>query len=91
MIVWEDFLDALSPTRLQDEYNRAIRECDLFVMLFRTKVGRYTETTPAVPAATGINPTTATTTKGFRVVLRSPMFFRPFFWSRLEVGWRRPG
>lgn len=42
LIVWEDFLDALSPTRLQDEYNKAIRECDVFVMLFFTKVGPYT-------------------------------------------------
>ena len=42
LIVWEDFLDAVSKTRLQDEYNRAIRECDIFVMLFWTKVGRYT-------------------------------------------------
>jgi hypothetical protein len=43
LIVWEDFLDAVSQTRLQDEYNEAIRECDLFVMLFCTKVGQYTE------------------------------------------------
>lgn len=43
LVVWEDFLDAVSQTRLQDEYNRAIRECDVFVMLFCTKVGRYTE------------------------------------------------
>lgn len=43
LVLWEDFLDAMSPTRLQDEYNRAIRECDLFVMLFFTKVGKYTE------------------------------------------------
>ena len=42
LIVWEDFLDALSPTRLQDEYNKEIQECDLFVMLFFTKVGPYT-------------------------------------------------
>ena len=42
LILWEDFLDALSRTRLQDEYNRAIRECDVFVMLFFTKVGPYT-------------------------------------------------
>ncbi|QKS29407.1 MAG: hypothetical protein HT579_11110 [Candidatus Accumulibacter similis] len=42
-IVWEDFLDALSKTRLQDEYNREIRRCDVFVMLYRSKVGRYTE------------------------------------------------
>ncbi len=33
----------MSQTRLQDEYNRAIRNCDLFIMLFWTKVGRYTQ------------------------------------------------
>jgi SPFH domain / Band 7 family len=43
LIVWEDFLDAVSKTRLQDEYNKAIRECNIFVMLFFTKVGQYTE------------------------------------------------
>ena len=43
LIIWEDFLDAMSKTRLQDEYKKAIRECDLFVMLFCTKVGQYTE------------------------------------------------
>jgi len=42
LVVWEDFLDAVSRTRLQDEYNREIRSCDLFVMLFWTKVGQYT-------------------------------------------------
>ncbi|MDO8333850.1 MAG: hypothetical protein Q7T35_04170 [Nitrosomonas sp.] len=43
LILWEDFLDAVSQTRLQDEYNKAIQECDIFVMLFSTKVGNYTE------------------------------------------------
>lgn len=43
LIIWEDSLDALSKTRLQDEYNKAIRDCDVFVMLFWTKVGKYTE------------------------------------------------
>jgi hypothetical protein len=43
LVIWEDFLDALSKTRLQDEYNRAIKEADIFVMLFSTKVGPYTE------------------------------------------------
>ena len=43
LVVWEDFLDAVSQTRLQDEYNQAIKECELFVMLFFTKVGQYTE------------------------------------------------
>lgn len=42
-VMWEDFLDAVSQTRLQDEYNKAIAECDIFVMLFWTKVGKYTE------------------------------------------------
>ena len=43
IIMWEDFIDAMSQTRLQDEYNGAIRGCDIFVMLFSTKVGQYTE------------------------------------------------
>jgi hypothetical protein len=43
LIVWEDFLDAVSKTRLQDEYNKGIRQCNIFVMLFWTKVGQYTE------------------------------------------------
>lgn len=43
LVIWEDFLDAVSQTRLQDEYNQAIRGCDIFVMLFFTKVGKYTE------------------------------------------------
>lgn len=42
-IRWENFIDAVSKTRLQDEYNRAIRDSDIFVMLFHTKVGPYTE------------------------------------------------
>lgn len=40
--MWEDFLDVMSKTRLQDEYNTVIRDCDLFVLLFWSKVGRYT-------------------------------------------------
>lgn len=43
LIIWEDFLDVVSQTRLQDEYNKAIKGCDIFVMLFYTKVGKYTE------------------------------------------------
>jgi hypothetical protein len=42
VVAWEDFFDAMSRTRLQDQYNREIRDCDLFVMLFWTKVGPYT-------------------------------------------------
>lgn len=42
LIIWEDFLDAMSQTRLQDEYNAVIRDSHIFVMLFFTKVGKYT-------------------------------------------------
>lgn len=43
LVLWENFIDAMSITRLQDEYNNAIKECDIFVSLFYTKVGKYTE------------------------------------------------
>jgi len=42
LVVWENFIDAMSKEGLQQEYNKAIRDCDIFVMLFFTKVGRYT-------------------------------------------------
>ncbi len=42
LIIWENFLDTISQTRLQDEYNKAIKGCDIFVMLFSDKVGQYT-------------------------------------------------
>jgi hypothetical protein len=41
--VWENFIDAMSTTRLQDEYDKAIGASDIFVMLFWTKVGKYSE------------------------------------------------
>ena len=41
VVGWEHFLDAVSETRLQDEYNKAIRDCDIFVLLFHSKVGKY--------------------------------------------------
>ncbi|MEQ1512623.1 MAG: DUF4062 domain-containing protein [Lysobacteraceae bacterium] len=41
VVGWEHFLDAMSQTRLQDEYNKAIRDCDIFVLLFHSKVGKY--------------------------------------------------
>ena len=43
VVRWEDFLDALAATRLQDKYNEEISQCAIFVMLFWTKVGQYTE------------------------------------------------
>jgi hypothetical protein len=42
LIVWENFIDAMSREGLQQEYNKAIQDCDIFVLLFFTKVGRYT-------------------------------------------------
>ncbi len=39
----EDFPDPVAQARLQDEYKRAIRDCDVFVLLFSTSVGRDSE------------------------------------------------
>ncbi|MDO7173838.1 hypothetical protein [Mariniflexile sp. AS56] len=41
IVQWESFLDAISDTRLQDEYNNAISTCDIVLCLFFTKVGKY--------------------------------------------------
>jgi len=43
IVRWENFLDAMSNIRKQDDYNEKIRECDLFVSLFKTKTGKFTE------------------------------------------------
>ena len=43
IVRWENSLDAMSETRLQDEYNKALRECDVFVSLCFTKTGKFTE------------------------------------------------
>lgn len=43
IVRWENYLDAMSNTRLQDKYNQEIRNCDIFVSLFKTKTGKYTE------------------------------------------------
>ncbi|MGF1521950.1 MAG: hypothetical protein ACFBSF_06475 [Leptolyngbyaceae cyanobacterium] len=40
--IWEDFLDAMAADGLQSEYNRAIKDCDIFVLLAHNKVGKYT-------------------------------------------------
>lgn len=42
LVIWENFIDAMSKEGLQQEYNKAIRSCDIFVLLFFTKVGRFT-------------------------------------------------
>ena len=43
IVRWENLLDAMSETRSQDEYNKEIRECDVFLCLFGTKAGKFTE------------------------------------------------
>ncbi len=42
LVIWEDFLDHMSVDGLQAEYNKVMRESDIFVMLYHTKVGPYT-------------------------------------------------
>lgn len=43
LITWEDFINSMSRTRLQQEYNNAIKSCDIFLLLFFSKVGKYTK------------------------------------------------
>lgn len=43
IVQWEYFLDEISGTRLQDEYMKKLKECDIALCLFFTKVGKYTE------------------------------------------------
>lgn len=40
--IWEDLSAVMSVSRSQDEYNKSIEECDLFVVLLHTKAGKYT-------------------------------------------------
>lgn len=39
---WMDFSSSLNEGRLQDRYNDYIRECDIVIFLFHTRMGRYT-------------------------------------------------
>ncbi len=41
--LWEDFLDAMSPTRFQDEYNKAVLDSEVVICLFATKIGDFTK------------------------------------------------
>jgi internalin A len=43
LIIWEDFIDVMSKKSLQTEYNNSINNCDIFIMLFFTKVGKFTQ------------------------------------------------
>lgn len=40
---WMDFSSSLNEGRLQDRYNDYIRECDIVIFLFHTRMGRYTK------------------------------------------------
>jgi hypothetical protein len=42
LVQWEYFLDSMSATRMQAEYNKAVAMCDILVALFQTKAGTYT-------------------------------------------------
>jgi len=39
---WKDFPSNLSKERLQNRYNEYIRECDIFIVLFHSRIGQYT-------------------------------------------------
>lgn len=39
---WKDFRSSIRVGRLQDEYNKYIKKCDIVVFLFHTRVGQYT-------------------------------------------------
>ncbi len=42
LVQWEYFMDTISDSRLQNEYNKALQVCDIAICLFFTKVGKYT-------------------------------------------------
>ncbi len=42
VIKWENFAATFEDARKQDQYNESISFCDVFLMLFWSKVGRYT-------------------------------------------------
>lgn len=41
--IWEDMPAQMSLTGSQSEYDKYVREADLFILLAYTKVGKYTE------------------------------------------------
>lgn len=40
---WEDLSTKMSATRSQDEYNKKIKDCNIFILLGYSKIGKYTE------------------------------------------------
>ena len=43
LVQWEHFLDSVSQTRLQDEYNEELKKSSIVICLFFTKAGKYTQ------------------------------------------------
>jgi hypothetical protein len=43
LVQWENFLDAVSQTSLQDEYNKELKQSQIVICLFYTRAGRYTQ------------------------------------------------
>jgi len=41
-VLWEDIGAEVYPTHKQDHYNKELKTCDVFVMLYWSKVGKYT-------------------------------------------------
>ncbi len=41
LAIWEDFIDTVSRTRKQDDYDAAVRGSDLFVILVHHRLGKY--------------------------------------------------
>ena len=44
LAVWENFLDAMSESHSQEEFNNAINKSDVIIFLFFTKIGKHTVT-----------------------------------------------
>ncbi|WP_373496723.1 hypothetical protein [Aquiflexum sp.] len=40
--LWENFIESIASRGLQERYNEAAKSCDIFLMLFFTKVGEFT-------------------------------------------------
>src|SRR4026207_154272 len=43
LVQWENFLDTVSQTRLQDEYNEELKKSSIVICLFFSKAGKYTQ------------------------------------------------
>ncbi|MEP7254543.1 MAG: hypothetical protein ABI666_02150 [Ferruginibacter sp.] len=43
LIIWEDFQESMSKKGKQNEYDQSIAGCDIFVLLFSDKVGKYSK------------------------------------------------